>query len=304
MEKYQLSNISIYYNDDSLFISQGDHHLVQVSGNEKDLIKKVVAVFDVGRSFNEGFKKARDNYGIDEDDFRNALSWLIEYNILLKAPPKSGSKEVSVSLYGPFHNAVEANRSFVKHLSSDQVKFNLREFYSSITKGKINAEKFCTGADCIIILSPLFDSWSVVEELNRTAYHSGITMMHFGIERSALLIGPILDKQYNTPCFNCFQQRKLVNLDNPQGYWEYIAASGKQRLGGFSISESSYYALFVEFVKHELQKAMLSNLNLSQILGRYARFNAFNYSIKKSRILKVFDCPVCNVHTGYAPFNA
>jgi hypothetical protein len=290
MHNYRLRNVSVYQAENSIYIANGDHSLVEISGKSVNAVVSVLSALEITSSPEILYEKVKSELGGDRAIFDQIIDWLLTNKIIERT--RDGEAPIKRVVRTYIHST---------HLTEDQ-KEKVVERLSGERYGYVRTEK--GQAEFILIVSPIFDQMSEIMKINEFAYEENIPLCHVGIDAETFTIGPISHAKLNTPCLKCYSQRKISNLKNPKKTIEFVRYANKKQLSSARIAENPYfYNVLLTHLKVELEKFFQTNGLFSAIVGKSLMFDHFNYEITKSKILKVPGCPVCNSEVLVAPLN-
>lgn len=284
----RLSNATIYSSSTNLYITSGDHSLIEVVGDDVALVEKILAGLAAMESLDSIYERIQVELDDDRDYFDEIIAWLQEQGIVI-AEPESAPQAVATFLHAPY----------LKTGPSDELLVRL----SGLGPREYKPVSDHQEAELILMLSPLFEYQEEVMNLSRYAYQQRIPICHIGIDTSTFTLGPLMDAAVGTPCLNCYLRRKLANLKNPQKTLTFIQHPNKARLVQADPQSTPYFGVALTHLAVELNKFFSSTKQSSPLLGKSIVFDHFDYSITKSKILRVPGCEVCNPTSAYSALN-
>ena len=289
MSEYTLRNSSVFQGNDRIFVTNGDHHILEVSGASVHLIAEVIKGFESNSNSDQVFNRVSPAFENDRDLFNETLDWLVSNRILIESSNGSSQqkKTIRVHIVSPPISETDQDR-ICSQLSVDAYR------YVPVNK---------TDAEFILILSPLFEQFDSIKEINLWAFENKIPVCHAGIDESTFTLGPIADSRIDTPCLNCYSKRKISNLMKPAKTINFIRFSEKKKLAAYNITKNPFFDVMLVYLRNELEKYFRSGGYLCGIIGKSIVFDNFNYEISKSKILKTPGCPVCNQELLVSPLN-
>jgi hypothetical protein len=290
---YNLNSNTIYKNDHCLFVANGDHNLIEISGDSVLLAEYVIEGFKTEVSPDVVFDKLKNAFDNDRSYFDEICEWLVNNRIIEQVNDQLNEK-ISVPTYivniSNRSNPLKAHKELSE--SSNLFQYNFIE------------EPNCDKAELILIFAPLFENLNEVLHINQFAYEKKIPLCHIGVDSSSVFtLGPLVYSELRTPCLNCYTKRKLTNLKKPSKTLSFIQHSNKEIIYQSDLSKSNYAKIALMHLRIELDKFFRSRRRFSSLLGKSLVFDNNDYSIVKATLLKVPDCPICNSSQNYSPFN-
>lgn len=290
MFEVKLHNASVHGSATSIYVTNGDHSLVEIAGDDLSQVETVLQAVEDGQSLDAIFAEHEVAFNGNRAYFDQVVDWLVASKVLQRVRPADElppTKEVPTYFYCP--SLAPAQQAQV----AEQLA------YQGFTFPLVALED----AQLLIVFAPLFESQTEVLRLNQYAYDRGIPLCHIAIEDNTFTIGPLVDSRQQTPCLCCYNQRKLANLRSARKTLSFIRHPNKTRIRHKDISASPYFEVALTHLRIELVNFYKANLKLSPILSRSIVFDALDYSITKSKVLRVPGCSVCNPTAFYRVFN-
>lgn len=289
---YKLANNTIYGNEKTLFISNGDHNLIEIAGDSVLQVEQVIKGFSNQTSPDVLFNEIKDTFNNDREYFDEIFQWLISNRILEEVDDQT-KDSIQIATY------LLNNTS----LDSDSI-FNLLSETVASYKCVFKREENYMNAELILIFAPLFENLSEVLKINQFSYSNKIPVCYVGLDSSRVFtVGPLVYSELRTPCLNCYIKRKLVNLKMPQKTISFIKHPNKQLISKSSYSSIVFSKIATYHLKIELEKFYRSNKKISTLLGNSLIFDNETYNITKAKILKTSGCDICNQTQNTSPFN-
>lgn len=284
----RLSNTTIYSSSTSLYITSGDHNLIEVMGADVALLEGMLAGLAAADSLDCIYERFRSDCDDDRDYFDELIAWLVEQGIILPklspVPPP-----VATFLHAPY--------------LSEAVRLELLTQLSGFGTRKYEPVANYQDAHLVLMLAPLFEYQAQLQQLNRYTYQQRIPVCHIGIDTGTFTLGPLVHPAVGTPCLNCYLRRKLSNLKDPQKTLAFIQHPNKRCLTDADPRANPYLNVALTHVAVELDKFFDYNGQISPLLGKSIVFDHLDYGVTKSKILRVPGCDVCNPAPAYSAFN-
>jgi hypothetical protein len=287
---YRLRNVSTYQAENKIYVADGDHNLIEISGDSVESVTAVLNVLETTSDPDDIYQKVKSTLSADREMFDQILHWLHTNHIIERINNGEALSKKTIPTFIHTTHLTEAERQKVfQTLTSTKFEF-------------IEAEK--EAAKFILVVAPIFDQYSSLASINEFAYEANIPICHIGIDSETFTLGPLSYPHMHTPCLKCYSQRKISNLKNPKRTIEFIRYADKKKISGVRIGESPYFfTVLLTYLKMELEKFFYFNGMYCEIVGKSLMFDHFNYEITKSRVLKIPGCPVCNSEVLVAPLN-
>lgn len=291
---YKLSNNTIYGNDKSLFVSNGDHNLIEISGDSIALVTEVVKGFKEEKNIDLLFEELKNNFENDRSYFDEVCTWLIN-NRIIKRIDDDVHKEKKLEIKTFVNrNINQLKNDFFKLVSTPNERSPLNFIF----------EEELIKADLIILIAPLFENLEEILRINKYSFENKIPLCHIGIESSrTITLGPLVYSELRTPCINCYVKRKLTNLKNPQKIVSFIEHVNKDLINKSYETNNPWLKIAAIQLREELEIFFNSGKKISTLLGKSVVFDYNEYSVTKSMLLRTPACEVCNNIDRYSPFN-
>lgn len=290
MDSYRLRNVSVYQAENTIYIANGDHNLLEISGQSVSIVSAALTALETPLTQEMLYEKIKSELDGDHHILTQVLEWLLTNKIIERI--SNGEASVKKTILTYIHSS---------HLTEDQ-KEEVTVRLSGDRYAYAKTEK--SQAELILVVSPIFDQFDQIIKINEFAYEENIPLCHVGIDSDTFTIGPISYAKLNTPCLKCYSQRKISNLKNPKKTIEFVRYANKKQLNSVRITENPYFHnVLLTHLKVELEKFFLTRGLFSAIVGKSLMFDHFNYEITKSKIIKVPGCTVCNSEVLVAPLN-
>lgn len=284
----KLTNTSIYSSATGLYIASGDHNLVEIAGADVPLVEKILVGLANADTVEGIYEQLRAECQDDRDYFDAIVAWLLEQNIV-QAQPEAARPPVATYLHAP-HLPGEARAQLLAALSAHGTQqYSLVATYAE--------------AEFMLLLAPLFEYQAELQQLNAFAYRHHLPMCHLGVDTGTFTIGPLINPSLRTPCLSCYLRRKLANLKNPAKTLTFIQHTNKNRLAHADPRLNPYLNVALIHLAVELDSFFKHGRAYSPLLGKSIVFEHLEYSLTKSKILRVPGCEVCNAAPAYAAFN-
>jgi hypothetical protein len=137
----------------------------------------------------------------------------------------------------------------------------------------------------------IYEPIHIYRKLNEIFLSKNISWMKCIINNNSIKIGPTFIP-YNSCCYECYQTRKISNLESIEAYHEYVNVFEKiyeKFIGSITIN-SSVFALSSNLCINEIVNYFSNNSNC---IGQEIILNLKNLDIEKHTILKVPNC-ICS----------
>lgn len=287
---YRLRNVSTYQAENKIYVADGDHNLIEISGDSVDSVTAVLNVMETSEDPEDIYQKVKSTLSADREMFDQILHWLLTNHIIERTHDGEASvKKIIPTFIHTSHLTQEERKRVFQTISTAKFEF-------------VEAEK--EDAKFILIVAPVFDQYASLAAINEFAYEENIPICHIGLDSETFTLGPLSYPHMHTPCLKCYSQRKISNLKNPKRTIEFIRYADKKKISGVRIGENPFFfTVLLTYLKMELEKFFYFNGMYCEIVGKSLMFDHFNYEITKSRVLKIPGCPVCNADVLVAPLN-
>lgn len=288
--QYRLRNVSTYQAENKIYLADGDHNLLEISGDSVDSVALVLNALETSSDPDDIFQKVKSHLANDREMFDQILHWLLTNRVIERTSNGEAFSQKTIPVF--IHTT---------HLTEDE-KEKVLETLSGAKFEYVPADK--EHAKFILVVAPIFDQYNSLASINEFAYEENIPVCHIGIDSETFTLGPLSYPHMHTPCLKCYSQRKISNLKNPKRTIEFIRYADKKKISGLRIGENPYFfTVLLTYLKMELEKFFYFNGMYCEIVGKSLMFDHFNYEITKSRVLKIPGCPVCNSEVLVAPLN-
>lgn len=291
MFEVKLHNTSIYGSATSIYVTNGDHNLVEIAGEDLSLVETVLQAIEQGQPLETIFAANEARFNHDRAYFDQVIDWLLTSKVLERVRPAAEqpqARQIATHVYCPSLSPAQHQTLVADGLAHQHFTFALVPL---------------AAAELIVVFAPLFESQDEILQLNAYAYAQGIPLCHVAVDAGTFTIGPLVDPALKTPCLCCYNQRKLANLRNARKTLSFIRHPTKTRIRHTDISQNPYLPVALTHLKVELVNYFLGNTMRSPILGKSLVFDHLDYSISASKVLCVPGCAVCNPDAYYRVFN-
>ncbi|TGE21376.1 TOMM precursor leader peptide-binding protein [Hymenobacter aquaticus] len=285
----QPANITLYVGPDRLFITDGDHNLIEVVGEGTAAVEAIISALrqhPTAQPADVIFDLVAEQLEHDRDFFDEIWLWLQD-NGLVTLPEPAAPAPIATYLPPEFWPAAEA-QEFLARLGTATTAFVACPLEE---------------AELIVVLAPVLPRREAVLALARHAHERQIPLCHLSIERQSYTVGPLLSSRRQTPCLLCYYQRKLANLRNPEQMLTFVRHPAKKPVSTFQASRSNVYELALLVLRGELEKYFGSRQKYAAVLGKSLVFDTIAHTVAKSRVLALPHCPVCSHPTNHVAFN-
>jgi len=283
----RLNSVNIYSTHEKLFITDGDHNLIEISGEHVPVIEQIINTLQKEENVQEIYTKVSHLIDNDESFFNEIIDWLIENRILYR-DEKTSKKDIAIYFYGINNeNAI----GIVDTLNrSKNTRYQL-----------VHSKEL---ANLIVIFSPIFENYKEFLHINEFAYKKGIALFHVGIDNVSFTLGPLVIPQLKTPCLKCYSDRKLSNMKNPIATLAFAKHYSQENLNKVDITQNIYFSTAINYLVVELNKFYTYENNLySSVLSKSLHFDNSMFEITKSQILKVPNCQICGKNNHQTALN-
>lgn len=159
----------------------------------------------------------------------------------------------------------------------------LYQFIKSYKYNEVNLSEI-KNSDLVIFTDSLFDNYDEVIFLNNEFFNNNIPSVYFStIKQKTIEIGPLTDKNLQTPCLESFLKRRVSNLKNPDVFVDVMSYYQKDQIRT-TINEN-VIRMGCYLLKNELDSYFINSF--SNLLGSYFEFDTDNFEISKNLIIKV-----------------
>ncbi len=296
MEKLKLGIFDIFKSEEELFLSNGDHFLLKISGEDCLSLELMLKAFTDAMDKDAAYEKVKD--ALEREKFDNLVTWLVKNNILYEENQqnKPDVKNHNVIVFGEFKDLSEVESKIVSRLNTDINKYHLKALLNSDIK-----ENCFEGVDLIIIFAPIFSKFDAFIEINKISYEHKIPAIHVGAGMNFFSIGPLSVASSKTPCLKCYSKRKIANFDRKEKYLKFIKYPNQKIVQNNNILEYYDLGLLVEFLKIELENYY--SRNSMYLFARSITIDLLGYNITSSKILRVPSCDICDNSSIISPLN-
>jgi len=128
--------------------------------------------------------------------------------------------------------------------------------------------------------------------LNRAALEHGFPWMHAAIDGPFLLIGPTFVPK-RSACYECFEQRVIMNLRNAASYVAYKGALVRHQVKGERMPMQPLLgAMLASHAAMEI--ANFTHTNYSFVVGKVLSIFVPTMEFTYNEVLRVPSCPACS----------
>lgn len=299
MEKLLIDQVAVFESTDGLYISRGDHSLVNVRGKDTPMVLNIIRAFREDDSADANYQRLRDKYGIDESYYNRVINWLVN-NRVLRADAPVATSDKTITVIGQFG----ADRAGVERvlgvLSHPDLTYRLHQYIN--VRDEFDAADFDPKTDVVLYVSPLFEHYERFKQISSVLYKSKVNCLHVGIDEHTYTLGPLVLPAVHSPCLKCYAQRKIVNMANPDEYVKFTALFPVDQLTDFGLTSIRHFDLLIQHARLELADFFRSGR--SELIGKSVVTDLFGHTTQVSKVLKVPTCDVCGCADNlYAPFN-
>lgn len=273
----EINPVNIYSSEDKLFVTDGDHNLIEIAGEQVGIVEKIISEIKGSLDLEATYEKVAEALDHDRDFYNEIIEWLVDNGIATRNEV-SEKKEVSVSFQG-LHGTESIEKAIELLNSGQEVSYSLAELPES--------------AELTLVFSPIYDQYHEVLALNKWAYQTGTDILHVGLDRSSFTLGPLVVPKLKTPCLQCYSKRKLSNMKNPSATLNFTKHAGKRSLHNVVAQDNPNFGTLLAYVRKELATYYKSGKLYSNLMAKSVFFDSSLYEVSKSKILRLPNCPVC-----------
>ncbi|HPB35300.1 MAG TPA: hypothetical protein PK994_02895 [Bacteroidales bacterium] len=283
--KIKIQNMDIWECRDAIYCKRSDGNLIKIQSkaNHKILevlkhLRSVASLEDFQSEFVSG------------TEFSEIVKFLLSNNLIYKECEQKKQLK-KIGFYG--------NKDVFKHLGSD-----LKTEQFELSFNPVYENNSVQGLHLILTISPVFDHYSLLQDLSFRSYKSMIPVLYAEFSPSTLTLGPLVVPAMNTPSLGCYMKRKAVNLSSLALYSEFILSEEKQRFHNVDIRSYAHYLAGMQLIATELERFWSFKGKLStHLMGKSYTIDFLQYKTEETQILKdpassLFKRP------AFSPFNA
>lgn len=283
-----VSTINIYSSNSNLFLTDGDHNLIEISGEHVGIIEQVLAGILRRENLDFIFTEIGHLIDNDKDFFNEIIDWLVD-NSIINREKNDQKKEIRVF----FENmeSTSAKKDFIKILNGENrsVSFKICDAKQS--------------ANLILYFTPIFEDFNLLKLTNEFAYKNNINLLHVGIDRASFTMGPLVVPKQKTPCLVCYSKRKLANMKNPEATLKFSKYANKNIIYKYQIENNKHFRTLATYIASELSKFYDSGEIYSSLIAKSIFFDNAIYEVSKSKILRLPSCITCQNNNHQTAFN-
>lgn len=283
-----ISAINIYSNNANLFLTDGDHNLIEIRGEHAAIIEQVLAGISRKDNLDNIFIEIGHLIDNDKDFFNEIVDWLVD-NRIVNREKDQHKKEIQV---------------YIENLESTSAK---NDFIKTINKENATVSFLTCDdkqlANLILYFSPVFEDFSLLKRINEFAYHNNINLLHVGIDSASFTLGPLVVPKQKTPCLVCYAKRKLANLKNPEATLAFSKYANKNNVYKYQIENNKHFRTLATYIASELSKFYDSGEIYSSLLAKSIFFDNAIFEVSKSKILRLPTCDICQNNNHQTAFN-
>lgn len=289
MTTYRINNLNIALEEKDIFLSNGDHYLIKLSGDDKPLVESILMSVANNHTHDEMYQLVSSKYGLSKEYFEAVIEWLIQKFILQVAEAEApvDPKRVSIAVFGNSEDKTFIMEEFLSRLNTPSLCLDMAGYIPQNTGETLNAEETeqLKNVEIVLALSPLLLNYKKLRHLNEYCIEHHVHQLHVGIGFSEFILGPLVVSELETPCLESYVVRKLANLKNLDEYTDYMNAGKKEVIHHQKISSFRYLSLLCEYLKIELSSFFLGNY--SKLFGQAIIYNMLDHTVEKSRVLRI-----------------
>lgn len=299
MSKLLIDDVAIFESNEGIYISRGDHALVNVKGNDVPLVLNVIRAFRENDSMDEVYYDLMQKYGIDESRYHRIVNWLLNNRILRQERP-ARTNTYRLTVIGSFNSAEQVTDKLLSQLDGADAHFTLQQFID--IRQPFVPTSLDADTDLVVVFSPLFEQFDRFKQINETLYKQQLRYLHVGIDESGYTLGPLVLPALKAPCLKCYAQRKIVNMADPDQYLKFTALTNVEKLTDMSLPAMRHFDLLAKHV--QLVVTDYLRLGHSEFLGKSVVVDLVGSQMHTSKVLKVPTCSVCgSADNVFAPFH-
>lgn len=283
-----INAINIYSNSTNLFLTDGDHNLIEIRGEQVAIIEQVLIGIVRQDSLDYIYSEIGHLIENDKDFFNEIIDWLVDNNIVNRERNKQ-KKEILVS----FENleSTSAQNDFIEILNKENTTVCFQICHDKLS------------ANLIFYFTPIFEDYSLLTRINDFAYQNGINILHVGIDRASFTLGPLVVPKQKTPCLRCYAKRKITNLRNPESTLAFSKFVNKNKVHKTLVENNKHFRTVATYIASELSKFYESGEVYSSLIGKSIFFDNSIFEVTKSKILRTPTCTICQNNNHQTAFN-
>ncbi|MCK9300938.1 MAG: hypothetical protein M0P23_06125 [Bacteroidales bacterium] len=283
--KIKIQNMDIWECKDAIYCKRSDGNLIKIQSNANHKIIEVLKHLRTTASL-ENFQSEY----ISKTEFSEIVKFLLSNNLIYRENERKKQTK-KIGFYG--------NNDVFAHLNAD-----LKTEQFELSFDPVYENKTVQGLHLILAISPVFDHYSLLQELSYRSYKSMIPILYVEFSPSTLTLGPLVVPAMNTPSLSCYMKRKAVNLSSLALYSEFILSEEKQRCHNVDIRSFAHYSSGMQLIMNELERFWTFKGKLSShLMGKSYTIDFLQYKTEETQILKDPASPLFK-SSVYSPFNA
>lgn len=226
---------------------------------------------------------------VSKTEFSEIVKFLLSNNLIYREFERKKQTK-KIGFYG--------NNDVYTHLETD-----LKTEHFDLNFISVNESSNVQGLQLILAISPVFDHYSLLQDLSYRSYKSLIPILYVEFSPSTLTLGPLVVPAMNTPSLSCYMKRKAVNLSSLALYSEFILSEEKQRCHDVDIRSYSHYLAGMQMITTELERFWTFKGKLStHLMGKSYTIDFLQYKTEETLILKDPASPLFK-SSVLSPFN-
>lgn len=273
----EINPVNIYSSEGKLFVTDGDHNLIEIAGEQVRIVEKIISEIKVCVDIELTYVKVAEAIDHDRDFYNEILEWLVDNGIAARNEVVE-KKVISVFICGlPSTGDIEE--------AIDMLNIGQEVHYTPVDSLET--------ADLALVFSPIYDHYQDVLALNKLAYQKGVDILHVGLDRTSFTLGPLVVPELKTPCLQCYSKRKLSNMKNPSTTLTFTKHADKRSLHTVVAQDNPHFSVVLSYVRKELGTYYKSGKLYSNLMAKSVFFDSSLYEVSKSKILRLPNCSVC-----------
>lgn len=269
---------------DAIYCKRSDGNLIKIQSMANHKIIEVLKHLRRASSLEEF-----QSENVSKTEFSEIVKFLLSNNLIYREFERKKQTK-KIGFYG--------NNDVYTHLETD-----LKTEHFDLNFISVNESSNVQGLQLILAISPVFDHYSLLQDLSYRSYKSLIPILYVEFSPSTLTLGPLVVPAMNTPSLSCYMKRKAVNLSSLALYSEFILSEEKQRCHDVDIRSYSHYLAGMQMITTELERFWTFKGKLStHLMGKSYTIDFLQYKTEETLILKDPASPLFK-SSVLSPFN-
>lgn len=283
--KIKIHNMDIWECKDAIYCKRSDGNLIKIQSKANHKIIEVLKHLRSAASL-EDFQSEN----VSKTEFSEIVKFLLSNNLIYRECERKKQTK-KIGFYG--------NKDVFTHLETD-----LKTELFDLNVVSVNEDCHIQGLQLILAISPVFDHYSLLQDLSYRSYKSMIPILYVEFSPSTLTLGPLVVPAMNTPSLSCYMKRKAVNLSSLTLYSEFILSEDKQLCHNVDIRSYAHYHSGMQMIMNELDRFWSFKGKLStHLMGKSYTIDFLQYKTEETQILKDPASPLFKSQI-FSPFNA